>query len=95
MSPRGWPEGLVHNLQIYEQDLPFEYKFRRWRFFSYELLNAQSQENYYRQATYEDKVPTFSKPSAALVVQETDCLNTYVATRSAYDEPIEVCPRGT
>ncbi len=55
----------------------------------------QSQENYYQQATYKDKVPMCSKPSTVLVVQETDCLNAYVATRSAYDEPIEVCPRGT
>jgi hypothetical protein len=44
----------------------------------------RSQENYYQQATYEDKVPTFSKPSATLIVQETDCLNAYIATRSAY-----------
>jgi hypothetical protein len=64
-------------------------------FFSYDSLNARSQENYYQGATYEDKVPTFSKPSTVLVVQEIDCLNAYVATRSAYDEHIEVCPRGT
>jgi hypothetical protein len=75
--------------------LPFMYEICHRRFFSYELLNVQSQENYYRQATYEDEVPTFSKLSAVLVVQETDCLNAYIAIRFAYDEHIEVCPRGT
>ncbi len=64
-------------------------------FFTYELLNARKQENYYQRATYEDKVSTFPQPSAVLIVQETNCLNAIVTMRSAYDEPLEVCPRGT
>jgi hypothetical protein len=63
--------------------------------FSYELLNARKQKKYYQRATYKDKISTFPQPSTALVFQEIDCLNAIVTTRSAYDEPLEVCPRGT
>ncbi len=86
----------MQNLQIYERSSTIQVRVLPSKIFcSYESLNVLSQENYYQQATCKDKVPTFSKPSAALLVQETDCLNAYVATRSAYDEHIEVCPRGT
>ncbi len=60
MSPRGWPRGLVHNLQIHKQGSTIEVQDLPSKvFFSYESLNVQSQENSYQRATYEDKVPTF------------------------------------
>jgi hypothetical protein len=63
--------------------------------FLYESLNARKRKNYYQQATYKDEISTFPQPSTALVFQEIDCLNAIITTRSAYDEPLEVCPRGT
>ncbi len=48
-----------------------------------------------KQATYEDKISTFPQPSATLVFQEINGLNAIVTTSSTYDEPLEVCPRGT
>jgi hypothetical protein len=63
--------------------------------FFYKLLNARKQNNYYQQATYEDELATFPQPSAVLVFQEINHLNAIVTTRSTYDEPLEVCPRGT
>jgi hypothetical protein len=76
------------SVAAYLQDLPL-------KSFSYELLNARKQKNYYRRATYKDKISTFTQPSTALVFQEIDCLNAIVTIRSAYDAPKEVCPRGT
>jgi hypothetical protein len=55
----------------------------------------EDQENSYQQATYKDQVPTFPQPSAALDLQEANSDNPYVSRRSASNEPIEVCPRGT
>ena len=52
-------------------------------------------KNYYQQDTYEGKLSTFPQPSALLVFQEIDCLNAIITTRSANNEPLEVCPRGT
>jgi hypothetical protein len=66
--------------------------------FSHELLNARKQKKYYHQATYKDKVLTFSQPSATLVFQEINHLKAIVTTRSTYDEHLEVfevCLRGT
>jgi hypothetical protein len=64
-------------------------------FFFYELLSTRKQKKYHQQATYEDKISTFPQSSAVLVFQEIDCLNAIVTTRSAYDEPLDVCPRET
>jgi hypothetical protein len=72
----------------YLQDLPS-------KSFSYESLNARKEKKYYQQDTYEDKISTFPQPSTVLVFQEIDCLNAIITMRSAYDEPLEVCPRGT
>ncbi len=64
-------------------------------FYSYKLLNARKQKKYYQRATYEDKISTFPPPNAALVFQEINHLNAIVTMKSTYDEPLEVCPRGT
>jgi hypothetical protein len=63
--------------------------------FSYEWLNARKQKKYYQQATYEDKTSTFPQPSATLFFQEINQLNAIVTMRSTYNEPLEVCPKGT
>ena len=65
------------------------------KIFFYELLNARKQKKTTQRATYEDKISTFPQPSAALVFQEINHLNANVTRRSTYDEPLEVCPRGT
>jgi hypothetical protein len=59
------------------------------------VAQREKTKKYYQQATYKDKISTFPQPSALLVFQEIDCLNAIVTTRSTYDEPFEVCPRGT
>jgi hypothetical protein len=76
------------SVAAYLQDLPSN-------FFPYELLNARNQKKYYQRATYKDEISTFPQPSTVHVFQEIDPLNTIVTTRSAYDEPLEVSPRGT
>jgi hypothetical protein len=63
--------------------------------FFYKLLNARKQKKYYQQATYKEELSMFPQPSTVLVFQEINHLNAIVTTRSTYDEPLEVCPRGT
>ncbi len=64
-------------------------------FFPTSRLTREDQKHSYQWATCEDQVPTFPQPSAALNLQEANSDNPYVTTRSASNEPIEVCPRGT
>jgi hypothetical protein len=52
----------------------------------------ENEKNYYQQATYEEKFPTFPQPSAMLFFQEIDRFNAIVTTRSTYNEPLEICP---
>ncbi len=85
----------MHNLQIDEQGSTSQVQDLPSKFFYYKSLNARSQENQYQQATFEDQVPTFYQPSAALDFQETNSDNAYITTWSSPNEPLEVCPRGT
>jgi hypothetical protein len=64
-------------------------------FFLQVAQRKKAKKKYYQQATYEDELPTYPQPSAALVFQEINRLNAIITMRSTYDEPLEVCPRGT
>ena len=55
----------------------------------------ENKKKYYQQATYKNELSMFSQPSAMLIFQEINHLNAIVTTRSTYDEPLEVSPRGT
>jgi hypothetical protein len=64
-------------------------------FFSYYLLNARNQENYYQQATYKDKVSMVPQQSTTFFFQETNHLNAIAITRPTYNESCKVCTKRT
>ncbi len=62
-------------------------------FFSYNLLNARKQKNYYRQATYKDNFSAFPQPSAMFLLQKINRFNAIVTMRSTHNESLDMSQR--